>query len=168
MRYRGDPRHPGEVGVAGEALGASSLPNQDRGTERATASLGKQLWAMHADEVTQLALQRLGFPGQRGDALDLLASDANPRGLWQRSEPTGDALQLAGIVELARGDLRLELRVEDDEVPAQPVDQPRALGNQDLPVTAAGSRRPARRGRRRGTARFPCATQRGAIALASI
>ncbi len=42
----------------------------------------------------------------------------------------------AGIVELARGDLRLELGIEDDEIPAQPIDQPRALGNQDLPVIA--------------------------------
>jgi hypothetical protein len=71
-RNRSDARHPGEMGIAGEALGASSLPNQDR----------------------------------------------------------------------LRGDLRLKLGVEDDEIPAQPIDQPRALGNQDLPViAAAGSRR---------------------------
>jgi hypothetical protein len=124
------------MGIAGEALGASSLPNQDRGAERAAAGLGEQLRAMRADEVTQLALERLGFPRQRSDAFDLLASDANPGRLWQCSESTGDALQLAGVVQLARGDLRLKLGVEDDEIPAQPIDQPRALGNQDLPVIA--------------------------------
>jgi hypothetical protein len=48
------------------------------------ASLGKQLRAMVADKVTQLALERLGFAGQHGDALDLLVGDTNPCGLRQR------------------------------------------------------------------------------------
>ena len=91
---------------------------------------------MGAHEVAQLALERLGFPCEHRDALDLLASDTDPRGLWQRPEPAGDALQLAGVVELARVDLGLELGVEDDEVPAQPVDQPGALGDEDLAVVA--------------------------------
>jgi hypothetical protein len=69
-----------------------------------------------------VALERLGFADQRIDALDLLASDANPGGLRHRPETAGDALQLAGIVELARGDLRLELRVEDHEIDPQSVD----------------------------------------------
>ncbi len=67
---------------------------------------------------------------------DLLAGDANSGGLWHRSEPAGDALDLAGIVQLARRDRRLQLGVEDHEVPAQPVDQPRPLGHEDLAVIA--------------------------------
>lgn len=133
---RGDANHPGEVRVTGETLGAGGLPDEDRGAERAAAGLGEQLRPMCTDEIAQLALERLGFPGQRGDALDLLASDANPDRLWQRSEPAGDALQLAGVVELARGALGLELRIEDHEIPPQPVDLSRALGGEDLPVIA--------------------------------
>jgi hypothetical protein len=38
--YRSDARHPGEVRVALEALGTGRLSDQDRGGERATASLG--------------------------------------------------------------------------------------------------------------------------------
>jgi hypothetical protein len=37
---------------------------------------------------------------------------------------------------LREGIFALELRVEDNEVPAQPVDQPRALGDQDLAMVA--------------------------------
>jgi hypothetical protein len=135
-RNRCDAGQPGELSVAGEALCARGLADQDRGAQRATAGLCEQLWAMGANEVAQLALERLGFPCERGDALDLLASDTDPGGLWQRPEPAGDALQLAGVVELARWNLRLELRVEHHEVPAQPVDQPGALGNEDLAVIA--------------------------------
>jgi hypothetical protein len=42
--------------------------------------------------------------------------DADPGGLRHRPEPAGDALQLAGVVELARWDLGLQFGVEDDEV----------------------------------------------------
>ena len=46
-----DARHSGEVGVAGEALGAGSLPNQDRDGERTAAGLGEQLGAVKTDEI---------------------------------------------------------------------------------------------------------------------
>jgi hypothetical protein len=85
--YRRYARHPCEVCVAGEALGAGSLPNQDRSAERATADLG-ELRAVRTDDVAQVALERLGFAGQRGYALDLLAGDADPGRLWQYSEPS--------------------------------------------------------------------------------
>jgi hypothetical protein len=48
------------------------------------------------DEVAQLALERLCFTGQLADAFDLLAGDADPLGLRQRSQAAIDALQLAG------------------------------------------------------------------------
>jgi hypothetical protein len=57
------------------------------------------------DEVAQLALEGLSFTGQRADALDLLSGDTNPSSLRQRSEAAGDALELARVVELARGAL---------------------------------------------------------------
>jgi hypothetical protein len=56
--HAGDSR---EVSVALEALGSSGLPDQDRGAERAAADLGEQLRAMRADEIAQLALERLRF-----------------------------------------------------------------------------------------------------------
>jgi hypothetical protein len=56
---------------------------------------------MQADEVAQLALQCLGRAGERGDAFDLLACDTHPTGLWHRSQPASDPVELAGVVELA-------------------------------------------------------------------
>ncbi len=72
--------------VALKALGAGGLSDQDRGGEGAAAGLGEQLRAVRTDEVAQLALERLGFAGQRCDAFDLFAGDADPRGLRHRSE----------------------------------------------------------------------------------
>jgi hypothetical protein len=59
--------------------------------------------------------------------------------LRHRSEAAGDALALARVVELAQGDLGLKLWVEDHEVPAQPVDQPRPLADKNLAVIAQQS-----------------------------
>jgi hypothetical protein len=47
---RGDAGHAGEVGVAGEALGAGGLADQDCSGEGAAAGLLEQLWAVDANE----------------------------------------------------------------------------------------------------------------------
>jgi hypothetical protein len=74
----GDSR---DVCVALEALSAGGLPDQDRGTERAAADLGRQLRAMCADEVARLALERLRFTSHRDDPFDLFPCDPNSRRL---------------------------------------------------------------------------------------
>jgi hypothetical protein len=71
----------GKLSVACEALGAGGLADQDRCAERAAAGLGEQLGMVQADEVAQLALERLGFAGQHADAFDLFARDAHPLAL---------------------------------------------------------------------------------------
>jgi hypothetical protein len=91
-RDRCHASHPSKMSVAGEALSAGSLADEDRGAERAASSLGEQLRTMNTDEVAQLALERLGFACQRRDALDLLARHADTSSLRHRSQPAGDAL----------------------------------------------------------------------------
>jgi hypothetical protein len=77
---------------------------------------------------------RFSFACQDGDALGLFACDADSRGLRHRAQPTGDALELAGVVHLARRDLGLQVGVEHDEVDPQPVDQPSALADERVAV----------------------------------
>lgn len=89
---RRDAGHPGQLGVAGEALCAGGLADQARGAQRAAAGLGEQLRSVGANEVAQLALERVSFACQQRDALDLLAGDTDPGRLWQPPEPAGDAL----------------------------------------------------------------------------
>jgi len=63
-RYRRDACHPCEMGIALEALCARGLSDQDRGGQGTASRLGEQLGTMNADEVTQLALERLGLARQ--------------------------------------------------------------------------------------------------------
>jgi transposase len=49
-RYRSDASHPGELGVAGEALCARGLTDRDRGAEWAAAGLREQLRPMGTTE----------------------------------------------------------------------------------------------------------------------
>jgi hypothetical protein len=115
-RDRRDTGGPREMRVAGEALRAGCLSDQDRGAEWAAAGLGEQLGALGAHEVSQLALELLRLARDRGDPSCLLARNAHPGGLAHRSQSAGDALELPGVVELARRDRGLQLRVENDEV----------------------------------------------------
>jgi hypothetical protein len=102
--------------VAGEALCAGGLSDQDCGAERAAAGLGEQLGALGAYEVSQFALELLRLASDRRDPSCLLTRDTHPGGLAHRSQAACDALELPGVVELARRDRCLKLGVENDEV----------------------------------------------------
>jgi hypothetical protein len=93
-RDRCDAGGPCEVRVAGEALRAGGLSDQDRGAERAAAGLGEQLGALGAHEVSQFALELLRLARDRPDSSCLLPRDAHPGGLLHRSQAACDALEL--------------------------------------------------------------------------
>jgi hypothetical protein len=119
-----------EVPVAGEALGAGGVADQRRGGERRDPRLGQQLGPQRGDRGAQLALQRALGAGELADAPQLVARDPHARAVLHALKAPRDARQPARAVQRASRQRGLEVRVELDQVPAQPVLMARALGDE--------------------------------------
>jgi hypothetical protein len=91
-RDRSDAGHSGEVCIAREALGAGSLTDQDRGSQRPAAGLGQQLRTMDSDQISQFALDRLGFTSEQPNPFGPFFGDAHPGGLRERPQAPVDLL----------------------------------------------------------------------------
>ncbi len=89
---------------------------------------------MSAHVSGELAFQLVDTAGELADATHELGGDAHARAVLKRAEPTSDAFQTACSVNVAGWDAGLKLGAQIDEVPAQPVDDARALGDKVLAV----------------------------------
>lgn len=130
------PAKAGEVAVAGKPLRASGVPDQDRRGDRPAAGLGEQARAVAAHLRGQLALELVDAARELSNPTHQLAGHAHPRGSLEGTQPPRDALECARSVQLTGGDAGLKFRAEIDEVPAQAVDDPRALRDKVLAVVA--------------------------------
>lgn len=72
-----------------------------------------------------MQLDRLA--GELGDSLELVAGDPYPRCLLKPREPTRDLLLPERLIETSERDPGLQLRIERQQVPAQPLLKPGAL-----------------------------------------
>src|SRR5438552_3707320 len=133
-RYRGRAGLAGEVGVAGEALGAGGTADQRRGRLHAATLLGEQRRPVRLDEPNQLSLQLVGLARQRADLCDLFARHARAWLICEASQPPRYPLQRHVASELVAAQLCLELRAQLEQMPAQPVYRPRALGDELIAV----------------------------------
>jgi len=82
-----------------------------------------------------LAFELVDPASELAHAPHKLNGDAHACGLLEGAEPTSDALECACAVDVAAGgDAGLKLGAQIDEVPAQPVDDAGALGDEVLAV----------------------------------
>jgi hypothetical protein len=100
----------------------------------AAAGLGEQLRAVRLDQCEQLALEHVHLAAQQAQLGDLLARDSHAGTGGQPAQAAVDPVELARLLERAAPQRALELGREIEQVPAQPVLDPRALGDQVLAV----------------------------------
>jgi hypothetical protein len=132
----GNACHPCEVRVCGESLCAGGMTDQDRGGDRSAAELGEQLRAVCHDKRVQFALDRLGIACDLSNVGDELQGDLAPCCRLHAPQAPVDPVELARVVELTGGDLRLQVGAEQDQVPAQAVARSGALDDEVLAVVS--------------------------------
>ena len=89
---------------------------------------------MGLHEPMELALELVDLTGERADLGQLLARHARPCIISEGSQPLCDPLEHHVAIEAPLGQLRLELGAELEQMPAQPVLDPGALGYQLIAV----------------------------------
>ena len=89
---------------------------------------------MRLDEDEQLLFERVHLAAQRAQAGDLLARDPHPGAGGHAAQAPVDPFELARLLERAPLERALELGGEFEQMPAQPVLDPRALGDELLAV----------------------------------
>ena len=80
---------PGEVPVAGKALRAGGVADDDRGGDGSAAGLGEQLGSVRVDQASELGEQLALRAADLGDPLKQPSCDPQPRGLGQPGELAG-------------------------------------------------------------------------------
>jgi hypothetical protein len=98
--------------------------------------LRQELRGVCLDQGGELGEQFLLFFGDLVDPPQLRLGDPQLGAGWQLSELAGEARPDAWAFERFGAELRLEMRRDPDEVPAQPVDQPDAFVHQLIAVVA--------------------------------
>ena len=134
---RGGAGVSGEAGVGGEALGAGGVADQDRGGDRAAAVLGEQLRRVSGDQRGRAGSELVALAGDLVDPLQQCSRRSGPG--RRRGASRGGArawLGCAGLADRAGAELRLELGVEREQMPAQPVDRAGALGDELVAIVA--------------------------------
>jgi hypothetical protein len=132
-RGAGDRRGPGlqrEARFRAEALVSGGVVDQDRRGQRPTPLLGEQLGAVRLDELRRLAVQLIDLAVEAAQLRDLFAGDPDPRAGRQFPQPPVDAVEHPPAVERAALKRGLELGAQLEQMPAQPVDRPGALGGE--------------------------------------
>src|SRR4029453_3892326 len=120
------------LGVAGEASDAGDLADQLGRGQRPAAGVGRRPWSEGGNERGELLLECGGRARELADALELVASDSDARGLLGALQSPGEALLPARAGEDAQRDL--ELGPEVVQLPAQIVDQRGALLDEPFAV----------------------------------
>jgi hypothetical protein len=92
--------------------------------------LGEQVGAQRPDLDGQFACERAFGPRELADATQLVTRHPDPSGLRHGGQAPGDPVKPAGTVKLAGRHRRLKLRIELNQMPAQPVLMAGALGYQ--------------------------------------
>ncbi len=88
---RGDAGGAGELGVAGEPLGAGDLADELGRGRRAEAGLTEQVRRDLGDQVGDLGFEFVDRLGELADAAQLIARDPDAHRLLGPREPAGDA-----------------------------------------------------------------------------
>ena len=89
---------------------------------------------MRGDELRQLAVQRVDLAVQGAQLRDLLARDPHARAGGQLAQPSVDAVKPPRVVERLALERGLELGAQHEQMPAQPVHDPGALGDEVVAV----------------------------------
>ena len=82
----------------------------------------------------ELALELVGLTGKCANATQLFARHTRPLIAPEGSQPPCYPLEHDVAIEAPLGQLRLKLGAERQQMPAQPVLDPRALGHQVIAV----------------------------------
>ncbi len=130
----GDASEASEVTVGRKSLRASGMPDQDRGRHWPAAGLSQQDGTMDFDQGGDLAFELVEATSELADATHELGGDAHARGPFERSQPPRDAFQRARTINVAGGDAGLKFGQHVEQMPAQAVDDPGALGDEVLAV----------------------------------
>ena len=130
-RDRGGSGLQREGGLGAESLVAGGVTDQDRRRQCPAASLGQQLGSAGGDELSELAVQSVDLAVEGAQVRQLLARDPGPRaGCGQVAQVALDALQCARLVQRAALQRGLELGAQLEQVPANAVHGPGALGHE--------------------------------------
>jgi hypothetical protein len=120
----------GQLGVGRKAVRAGDLADQLGGGQRSAPLFGQQRRRRLGDQVGQLGLQRVDRPGELADAAKLVTRDPDAGQLSGTSETAVDAVLPDRGDQCPRWDLELGPKVV--QVPAQIVNQRRALRDQSF------------------------------------
>ena len=127
---------PGEARFAAEPLRAGGAADDHRRGDGADALLREQLRRVRLEQLGELREQLLLLLADLVDPSQLRFGDAQLRAGWQLPELAGEPGSDPWALQCCRPELRLDLRRDPDQVPAQPVDQPHALVHQLISVIA--------------------------------
>ena len=111
----------------GKRLGGGGVSDDDRGGDRTAAALGEPLRAVSFDQRLELGQQRLLLLADLADPLEGRLRNAKLWAAGQLPELAGEPRPDAWAFQPGGPELRLELRGDLHQMPAQPVDVPDAL-----------------------------------------
>ena len=110
------------------------MADQDRGGQRGATVLGKQSRSVCGDELGQLGRELLDTAVEAAQVRDLLARDPDPGAGRQFAQLPVDAVEHPGLVQRSTLERALQLGVQLEQVPPQPVHRAGALGDEIVSV----------------------------------
>ena len=106
---------PGEVPVAGKALRAGGVADDDRGGDGSAAGLGEQLGSVGGDQAFELGEQLAFLAADLGDPLEQLLCDSQSEGLRLAGELAGQSRADTRAFERGLGEPGFEVWCDRDQ-----------------------------------------------------
>jgi hypothetical protein len=110
------------------------VADQDCRRQRPAALFGQQLGTARGDELSELAVQSVDLAVERAQLRHLLARDPGACAGWPVAQLPVDAVEHPRLVQRAALQRGLELSAQLEQMPAQAVHGPGALGDEIVAV----------------------------------